>query len=85
MFSKGSQHFRNCAYLCKHSIHDNGRCSGVANPKCLIFGEQQYFLWDTTSQSTKLLDILNILGAMAPWLCLWADAKQIQLFCHPIN
>jgi len=36
-------------------------------PKCLILGEQQYFIWDTASQSTKLLTILKIGKGMAPW------------------
>jgi len=30
--------------------------------KCLILGDQQYFVWDTTSQSTKWIDILKIWG-----------------------
>jgi len=36
-------------------------------PKCLVLGEQQYFVCDTASQSTKCLDILKILGVQAPW------------------
>jgi len=31
----------------------------------LILGEQQYFVWDTASQSTKRLDIIKILGEIA--------------------
>jgi len=44
---------------------------GPGGPKCLILGEQQYFVWDTTTQSTKWLDILNILWGHCPWLRLW--------------
>jgi len=29
--------------------------------KCLILGEQQYFVWDAASQDTKWLAVLNIL------------------------
>jgi len=34
----------------------------------LILGEQQYFVWDAASQSTKLLDLLKVGGAMGPAL-----------------
>ena len=34
--------------------------------KCLILGEQQYFFWDTASQSAKWLLILKIWGASPP-------------------
>jgi len=30
--------------------------------KCLILGEKQYFVWGTSSQSTQLIDMLNIWG-----------------------
>jgi len=33
----------------------------------LILGEQQYFVWDTASQSTKSLHILNFGGSVVPW------------------
>ena len=33
--------------------------------KCLILGEQQYFVWDTASQSTKWLNTLKIVGGYA--------------------
>ena len=54
--------------------------SGVASPKffggpkCLILDEQQYFVWDTASQSTKWLHMLTIWEAWAlgpPSLHLW--------------
>jgi len=32
----------------------------------LILREQQHFVWDTTSQSTKWLDVLKILGEHGP-------------------
>ena len=35
--------------------------------KCLIFGEQQYFYWNTASQSTKWPDMPNIFGGISPW------------------
>jgi len=36
-------------------------------------GGQQYFVWDTTSQSTKWLDIPQIRGwGMDLWLRLWS-------------
>jgi len=38
------------------------RGKNFGGPKCLILGEQQYFVWDTASQSTKLLYVLNIWG-----------------------
>jgi len=34
----------------------------------LTLGEQQYFVWDTASQSTKLLDVLKVWGAWPPGL-----------------
>jgi len=41
----------------------------IVGAKCLILGEQQYFVGDTASQSTKLLNMLNILGGvLAHWL-----------------
>jgi len=49
--------------------------------KCLISGEQQYFVWDTASRSTKWLDMLNILEGTdpwPPWLRLY-NAKQIEI------
>jgi len=30
-------------------------------------GEQQYFVWDTASQSRKWRDTLKIFGGMATW------------------
>jgi len=33
----------------------------------LTLTEQQYFVWDTSSQSTKWQDILEIQGAWLPW------------------
>jgi len=39
----------------------------LGEAKCLTLGEQQnFFVWDAVSQSTKLLDMLNIWGGMAP-------------------
>jgi len=46
--------------------------SGVASPKylgepnLLTISEQQYFVWDTASQSTKLQCMLNICGDHTP-------------------
>ena len=37
----------------------------LGRPKRLILGEQQYFVWDAASQSTKWLDMLKIWGG--PW------------------
>jgi len=37
----------------------------LAGAKILTSGEKRYFVWDTTSQSTKWLDMLKILGR--PW------------------
>jgi len=34
--------------------------------KFLILGEQQYFVWDAASQSTKRLDMLKISGRHGP-------------------
>ena len=34
--------------------------------KCLTLGEQQYFVWDTASLSTKWRGILKIWGALPP-------------------
>jgi len=39
----------------------------TSNPKCLILGEPQYFVWDTVTESIKWLDIRKIGGNMAPW------------------
>ena len=59
-------------YAC---IENSPGPSGVASPKFwgdqnfLTLGEQQYFVWDTTSQKHKIL--LKICGASwprAPWL-----------------
>jgi len=36
-----------------HGYSSVARPKSFGGPKCLILGEQQYFLWDTTSQSTK--------------------------------
>ena len=35
--------------------------------KCSTFGEQQYFVWDAASQSTKWLNMLWNLVGIAPW------------------
>jgi len=50
--------------LCHLTQGDTSEVSGVVSPKswgsktfggpkCVILGEQQYFVWDTASQSTK--------------------------------
>jgi len=36
-------------------------------PNTLTLSEQQYFVWDTASQSTKPQDMLDIWGPWAPW------------------
>ena len=64
-------------------LNDHGQLvdhNGVASPKCLILREQQYFVWDTASQSTKWLDMLKIWGDMAPWLRLWYIILQYYFF-----
>jgi len=43
-------------------------------PKHLILGKQQYFVWDTASQSTKWLDILKIWEALPPGYACGSDA-----------
>jgi len=56
------------------------RGKNFGGPKCLILGEQQYFVWDTASQSTKLLYVLNIWGVWpprSPWLRLWTRCANI--------
>jgi len=48
----------------------------LGEPKFLILGQQQYFLWDAASQSTKWLHIQKIWGAWfrwPPWLRLWSQ------------
>jgi len=52
--------------------------SQITSRSILTLSEQQYFVCDTASQSTKLEDILEIWGTMvplAPWLCLWLKVK----------
>jgi len=44
--------------------------------KIFELGKQQYFVWDTTSQSAKWLDMLKI-GAMAPWM--WSPNSNFRL------
>jgi len=39
--------------------------------KCLILGEQQYFVWYAGSQNTKCLYMLKIWGVHGPLLPLW--------------
>jgi len=40
----------------------------LVGPKFMILGEQQCFVWDAASQSTKWLDMLNIWRAMGRWV-----------------
>jgi len=43
-------------------------------PKYLVLGEQEYFVWNATSQSTKWRNIIKIWGEChlgPPWLRLW--------------
>jgi len=45
----------------------------------LISGEQQYFDWETASQSTKGLEIPNIWAGyvtVSDWLRLWSDVHE---------
>jgi len=37
-------------------------------PKLMTLGDQQYFVWDTASQSRKLRDMQKKLGGMTHWL-----------------
>jgi len=41
----------------------------------LTVGEQQYFVWDTASQSTKLQKMLEIWEDMAPLVTPVSDTK----------
>jgi len=58
------------------------KISDVASPKigggakCLILGEEHYFVWKNASQSTKWLYFPKIWGgawplSLPPWLRLW--------------
>jgi len=44
----------------------NLQCQWRGPPKTLTLGDQQYFVCDTASLSTKLLDMLKILGGHTP-------------------
>jgi len=54
MGARNSKHYK---YLSIEQADTSGVASpklgGFGGPKCLILGEQQYFVWDTASQSTK--------------------------------
>jgi len=46
--------------------------------KCLVLGEQQHFVWDTGSQSTKWRDMLKSAYSCNIWTC------RLSCLLHPI-
>ena len=53
----------------------SGQTQTFGGPKCLVLGEQQYFVWDVASQSRKWIDMPKIWkghGPCPPWLRLWS-------------
>ena len=44
----------------------HGQLKILGGSKYLILGEQQHFVWDTTSYSSKWLDIVKVWGGHGP-------------------
>jgi len=44
----------------------------------LTLSDQQYFVWDTASQSTRRQKMLEIWGHGFPWLRLWMPGSDVR-------